>query len=73
MANLLKFLLILMEWAVQLKRQDEYEKKQERLRQARTDPANYLRQFGRVRRAKPDESTGGMHDGRAGTDKHDSQ
>ncbi|MGO2354051.1 MAG: hypothetical protein ACTH58_04885 [Marinomonas foliarum] len=58
---------------MQLKRRDEHEKKQKRLRQARTDPANYLRQFGRVQRAKPDESTSAMHDGGTGTDKHDSQ
>lgn len=73
MFSLLKLLPILIEWAVQLKRRDEHEKKQKRLRQARTDPANYLRQFGRVQRAKPDESTSAMHDGGTGTDKHDSQ
>ncbi|QUX96538.1 hypothetical protein C0J08_14525 [Marinomonas sp. CT5] len=72
MASLLKFLLILMEWAVQMKRRDEYEKKQERLREARTDPAKYLRQFGRVRR-KPDESKAVMPDSGTGTDKHDGQ
>lgn len=72
MFSLLKLLPILIEWVVQLKRRDEHEKKQERLREARTDPANYLRQFGRVRR-KPDESKTDMHDSGTGTDKHDGQ
>ena len=73
MIRLLKFLLILIEWAVQMKRRDDEAQKQERLNQARNDPANYLRQFGRVQRAAPDESTSAMHDGGTGTDKHDSQ
>jgi hypothetical protein len=73
MVNLLKLLLILVEWVVQLKRRDEHEKKQERLREARANPANYLRQFGRVRRTKPDESTDSMHSGGASDDKHDSR
>lgn len=73
MVSWLKLLLIIIEWAVQLKRRDEHEKKQERLREARTDPAKYLRRFGRVQRAKPDESKADVHDSGAGTDQHDSQ
>ncbi len=73
MVSGLKLLLILIEWAVQLKRKDEHEKKQERLRQARADPVNYLRQFGRVQRTKPDESKDPMHSSRTTTDKHDGQ
>ncbi|MBJ7555401.1 hypothetical protein [Marinomonas spartinae] len=72
MVSWLKFLLILVEWGVQLKRRDDEAQKQERLNQARTDPANYLRQFGRVRR-KPDESKADMHDSGASADQHDSQ
>ncbi|WP_111639981.1 hypothetical protein [Marinomonas shanghaiensis] len=73
MASLLKLLLILIEWAVQLKRRDDEAQKQERLDEARNDPASYLRRFGRVQRAKPYDSRADMHDGGASTDKHDSQ
>ncbi|SBS29070.1 hypothetical protein MSP8886_01426 [Marinomonas spartinae] len=73
MVSLLKFLLILIEWGVQLKRRDDEAQKQQRLHQARTDPANYLRQFGRVHDVKPDESASPMPGGRASADKHDSQ
>ena len=69
MVSWLKFLLILIEWGVQLKRRDEHEKKQERLREARTNPAKYLRRFGRVQR----ESAEDVHGGGTGTDRHDSQ
>ncbi|OOI04725.1 hypothetical protein BIW16_07650 [Vibrio sp. OULL4] len=41
---------VLIEWAIQLRRRDEYEKRQERLEEARNNPGDYLRQFGRVRR-----------------------
>ena len=50
MANLLKLVLILIEWSVQLRRRDEEEVRRERLEQARDRPGDYLRQFGRVRR-----------------------
>lgn len=73
MLSLLKFALILIEWAIQLKRRDEYEKKQERLREARDNPAKYLRQFGRVQYVEPDESTDTVHDSGTSTDKHNSQ
>jgi len=71
-----KLLLVLLEQAVQWKRRDDQAKKQERLNQARNDPANYLRQFGRVPSAKPDkpkDSADSMHDGGTSTDKHDGQ
>jgi hypothetical protein len=76
MVSWLKLLLILVEWAVQLKRRDEHEKKQERLNQARNDPANYLRQFGRVRDVKPDQpkASGDPVPGSGtSTDRHDGQ
>lgn len=50
MASLLKLVLILVEWSVQLRRRDEKEERLERLEQARDRPGDYLRQFGRVRR-----------------------
>jgi len=73
MASWLKFLLILMEWAVQVKRRDDEAQKQQRLRKARTDPAGYLRQFGRVRHVESDDSANSMPSSGAGTDKHDGQ
>ena len=76
MFRLLRFALTLLEWAIQLKRRDEHEKKQERLREARTNPTGYLRQFGRVQPVKPDdakERTDDMHSSGTGTDKHDSK
>lgn len=72
MGSFIKLFVIFVEWAVQWKRHDDQAKKQERLREARTDPANYLRQFGRVRR-KPDESKAVMPDSGTSADKHDSQ
>lgn len=72
MFRLLRFALTLLEWAIQLKRRDEHEKKQERLREARTNPAGYLRQFGRVPDVKQDgteERPDDMHSSGTGTDK----
>lgn len=70
MVSLLKLLPILIEWVVQWKRRDDQAKKQERLNQARNDPAAYLRNnFGRVQR----ESAEDVHGGGTGTDRHDSQ
>ncbi|RDL44677.1 hypothetical protein DN730_09840 [Marinomonas piezotolerans] len=73
MASLLKLMLILMEWAVQVKRRDDEAQKQERLRKARTDPAGYLRQFGRVRHVESSGSADPVPRDRTGTDKHDGQ
>lgn len=47
---LAKLLVHIIELAVQLKRRDDEEKRQERLTQAKSNPGNYLRQFGRVQR-----------------------
>lgn len=66
-------MLVLIEWAIQIKRRDEHAKKQERLNQARTDPANYLRQFGRVRRVESDQPADTVHSSGASADKHDGQ
>lgn len=71
MASWLKFLLILIEWGIQLKRQDEHDKKQERLRQARTDPAGYMRERGWLQRNQSSDSS--MPSDRTGTDQHDSK
>ena len=73
MVSLLRFLLILIEWGVQLRRKDVYKKKQERLRQARTDPVNYLRKFGRVQRDQPSNSEDSVPRSGASADQHDSQ
>lgn len=49
-AKLLVTLLVhVIELAVQVKRRDDEEKRQERLAQAKSNPGDYLRQFGRVR------------------------
>lgn len=71
MISWLKLLTILIEKAIQIKRRDEYEKKQERLHQARTDPATYLKRFGRVQRVESDESTDTVHSSGASANKHD--
>ncbi len=76
MFRLLRFALTLLEWAIQLKKRDEHEKKQERLREARTNPAGYLRQFGRVQPVKPDDGTDrtdNMRSSGTSTDKHKSK
>lgn len=73
MASWLKFLLILVEWGIQLKRQDEHDKKQERLRQARTDPASYMRDRGWLQRNQPGNSSTSMPSDRTSTDQHDSK
>lgn len=62
MASWGRLAVVLIEWAIQLRRRDEYEKRQERLQQARNNPGDYLRQFGRVRRnesAKADKPVRG--------------
>ena len=71
MASWLKFLLILIEWGIQLKRRDEHDKKQERLRQARTDPAGYLRERGWLQRNQSGKSDSGMPSDRTCADQHD--
>ncbi|UTV28987.1 hypothetical protein [Photobacterium atrarenae] len=48
-ATALKLLVLMLELFAQVKRRDAYEERQERLSQAKADPAGYLRQFGRVR------------------------
>lgn len=73
MVSWLKFLLILIEWGIQLKRQDEHDKKQERLRQARTDPAGYMRERGWLQRNQSGNSDSSMPSDRTGTDQHDSK
>lgn len=56
-----KLFVLLLEWGIQLKRRDDYEKRQERLQQAKSNPGDYLRQFGRVRRVadKPEDAVRG--------------
>lgn len=70
MASWLKFLLILIEWGIQLKRRDEYDKKQERLRQARTDPAGYMRERGWLQRNQSGNSDSALPSDRTGIDQH---
>lgn len=73
MANLLKFILILIEWGVQLKRRDDEAQKQQRLHHARTNLADYLRQFGRVQRDQPSHSEDSVPRSRASANRNDSQ
>lgn len=46
--NWLKLFVLLLEWGVQLKRRDDETKREERLLLAKTNPGDYLRQFGWV-------------------------
>ncbi len=73
MASWLKFLLVLIEWGIQLKRQDEYDKKQERLRQARTDPAGYMRERGWLQRNQSGKSDNGLPSDRTNADQHNGE
>lgn len=64
-----KLFVLLLEWGIQLKRRDDYEKRQERLQQAKSNPGDYLRQFGRVRRVA--DKADAVRGDTTGTDGHD--
>jgi hypothetical protein len=68
---LIKLLVHLVELAVQVKRRDENEKRQERLQQAKSNPGDYLRQFGRVRHVadEPKDAVRGDTTGVDGNDR----
>ncbi|MDO6707934.1 hypothetical protein [Photobacterium sp. 1_MG-2023] len=68
MNTALTVLALLVEQFIQMKRRDDYADKQKRLRVAKSDPADYLRQFGRVRTT---QST--MRSNTTGTGEHDVQ
>ena len=65
-----KLFVLLLEWGIQLKRRDDHEKRQERLQHARSNPGDYLRQFGRVRRVA-DKPTDAVSGDTTGTEGHD--
>jgi hypothetical protein len=66
-----KLFVMLIEWGIQLKRRDDNEKRQERLQQAKGNPGDYLRQFGRVRRVadEPKDAVRGDTTGVDGNDR----
>jgi hypothetical protein len=66
---LVKLFVHLIELAVQVKRRDDEEKRQERLAQAKSNPGDYLRQFGRVQHID-DKSSADVSSDSANTGEH---
>lgn len=71
----LKLIALLLEFLIQTKRRNDDEEKKIRVDAAKSDPLNYLRQFGRVQHVANDdnEQTKAMPDKRTEADKHSNE
>ena len=69
MKGALQLLILIVEFLIQLKRRDDNAKRKSRIEKAKSDPAAYLRQFGRVQHVDSTTTETTVSDSRTSSDR----